>query len=112
MRWATAEEGNWSLRQGAADRNDPQVWLKLDKQRQRQSRWRWSLLGLGLFLTAIAALILIGDRCPAGVRLGAAARGRCRCSPGSGVRRTGRSPTGCPRSKRYRKLTADLVRRA
>ncbi|MFC5822490.1 hypothetical protein, partial [Nonomuraea insulae] len=33
LHWATAEEGNWALRQYAADRNDPETWLKLDKQR-------------------------------------------------------------------------------
>ncbi|MFI7109686.1 cell division protein FtsK [Nonomuraea sp. NPDC050227] len=111
LHWATAEEGNWALRQYAADRNDPEMWLKLDKQRQRQSRWRWSVV-LALTITALAGLLvfLVADL-PGWARLGTlvlavpllARAGRPADSP-----ITDRVSDG----PRYRKLTAELVRRA
>ena len=33
VRWASAEEGNWHLRQQAANSNDPATWLALDARR-------------------------------------------------------------------------------
>jgi S-DNA-T family DNA segregation ATPase FtsK/SpoIIIE len=45
LRWATAEEGNWSLRQAAANSNDAHTWMTLDRHRQKQATWRWPLLG-------------------------------------------------------------------
>src|SRR6185437_15195815 len=36
IRWASAEQGNWHLRQAAADRDDAGTWLALDARRQRQ----------------------------------------------------------------------------
>jgi S-DNA-T family DNA segregation ATPase FtsK/SpoIIIE len=61
LHWATAEEGNWSLRQGAASTNDAGTWLALDARRMRQSRWRWWVVGFGalvLFIAATAGRIL------------------------------------------------------
>jgi S-DNA-T family DNA segregation ATPase FtsK/SpoIIIE len=111
LHWATAEEGNWALRQYAADRNDPETWLKLDKQCQRQSRWRWSVV-LALSIVALVGLLafLVGDM-PGWLRLGAlvlvvpllARAGRPADNP-----ITDRVSDG----PRYRKLTAELVRRA
>ncbi|HEX5543604.1 MAG TPA: cell division protein FtsK [Micromonospora sp.] len=57
LRWAMAEEGNWHLRQQAANRNDPHTWLQLDRVRERQSRWRWWVLAGGLL--ALIALVLV-----------------------------------------------------
>jgi S-DNA-T family DNA segregation ATPase FtsK/SpoIIIE len=109
-RWATAEEGNWALRQAAADRGDAETWIRLDRARQRQTTVRWpivivlfvaGLLGLWLVLygpvpplpraAAVVALVLVCARA-----------GRPADRPITGrVRQSGR----------YRKLTADLVRR-
>ncbi|HUR02505.1 MAG TPA: cell division protein FtsK [Nonomuraea sp.] len=111
LHWATAEEGNWALRQYAANRNDAERWLKLDKQRQRQSRWRWTILFV-LGITALIGLLvgLFAD-VPGWVRLTAlvvsvpllARAGRPADNPITD--RVSEAP-------RYRKLTAELVRRA
>ncbi len=55
MRWASAEDGNWGLRQHAATSNDASTWLALDARRQRQARWRWPLL----VTAAVAALVAV-----------------------------------------------------
>ncbi|NRQ35770.1 cell division protein FtsK [Nonomuraea sp. NN258] len=113
LRWATAEDGNRALRQAAADRNDPATWLRLDKQRERQSRWRWSVLLLAALLTgaAVAAVLALEIRIPdeawwallaASLPLLARA-GRPEDKPITD--RVSHGP-------RYRKLTAELVRRA
>ncbi|WP_433208073.1 cell division protein FtsK [Dactylosporangium sp. CS-047395] len=109
LHWATAEEGNWALRQAAASRGDADTWLKLDARRQRQSSWRWWLLlfaVLGLVAAGIvlalgplwwryAALVLVA---PILARVGRPADKPL----------TDRVVEG----NRYRKLTAELVRRA
>jgi S-DNA-T family DNA segregation ATPase FtsK/SpoIIIE len=59
VRWASADEGNWQLRQAAAQRNDPDTWLKLDRTRERQSRWRWWLVA---GLTAVLAVVVLVAR--------------------------------------------------
>ncbi|MEV0619322.1 cell division protein FtsK [Nonomuraea sp. NPDC050404] len=113
LRWATAEDGNRALRQAAADHNDPATWLRLDKQRERQSRWRWSVLLLAALLTgaSVAAVLALQVSIPdqawwallaASVPLLARA-GRPADKP-----ITDRVSDG----PRYRKLTAELVRRA
>lgn len=58
LRWATAEEGNWHLRQGAANGNDAGTWLALDARRMRQSRWRWWVIAAGTLV--VAAVIAVG----------------------------------------------------
>lgn len=112
LRWATAEQGNRELRQAAADHNDPATWLRLDKQRERQSRWRWLVLLLAALLTgaSVAAVLALEVSIPdtawwallaASVPL---------------LARAGR-PADKPitdhvsHGPRYRKLTAELVRR-
>ncbi|MBB6556989.1 cell division protein FtsK [Nonomuraea rubra] len=111
LHWATAEEGNWALRQYAADRNDPETWLKLDKQRQRQSRWRWWIL-IALAVTVLIGLLvfLLAD-IPTWARLLAVAVAvpvLARAGRPTDKPITDRVSTG----PRYRKLTAELVRRA
>lgn len=61
LRWATAEQGNWHLRQQAASRGDAEAWLKLDNARRRSASWRWWVVGfVALVLTlAVVALLTI-----------------------------------------------------
>jgi DNA segregation ATPase FtsK/SpoIIIE, S-DNA-T family len=110
VRWAAAEEGNYSLRQSAASRDDAATWLKLDMQRQQESRWRWFLVAFAT-VVGVPALAFASDAVPAvgwwftavvGIALLALA-GRPADRP-----ITDRVTEG----KAYRKLTAELVRRA
>jgi DNA segregation ATPase FtsK/SpoIIIE, S-DNA-T family len=110
LRWTMAEDGNYALRQAAASNNDPQAWLRLDMQRERQSRWRWSLLAVGL-VAAIVAIALAWSLLPAWARWLIVATAVLAFA------RAGR-PADRPitdrvtEAKAYRKLTAELVRRA
>lgn len=110
LRWASAEDGNYALRQAAATRDDPATWLRLDLQRQRQSRWRWSLL----VVTVIAAVIAtaIGSAmvpAPLMWLAGAVAVVLLARAGRPGDRPITDRVTD---AKAYRKLTAELVRRA
>lgn len=108
--WASAEEGNWQLRQHAATTNDREGWLKLEKVRASASRPRWFALLAAVTGIMIAALIVIYGPVPflvqavlvAGVVLVLARLGRP-----VDKRITDR----VSEKPRYRKLTADLVRR-
>jgi S-DNA-T family DNA segregation ATPase FtsK/SpoIIIE len=110
-RWASAEEGNWHLRQAAADKGDAAQWLALDARRQRQARWRWPVLLIGAVLLAVAAVLLAILPGMALWRLAALAAAVAIAA------RAGR-PADKPitdrvsQGKTYRKLTAELVRRA
>ncbi|MEQ4719374.1 cell division protein FtsK [Nonomuraea sp. B19D2] len=113
LRWASAEEGNWALRQAAADRSDPATWLKLDKQRERQARWRWSVLLLVSLLTgaSVATLLLLDVTVPEWARwalLAMLVPIMAHVGRPEDKRITDRVSHG----PRYRKLTAELVRRA
>ncbi|MFG2037324.1 cell division protein FtsK [Dactylosporangium sp. NPDC048998] len=109
LRWASAEEGNWALRQAAAQRGDADAWLKLDARRQRQSTWRWWVLGAAAAAMATGATVVaLGPEwwryAAAAVVVPVLARvGRPADKP-----LTDRVSEGT----RYRKLTAELVRRA
>jgi DNA segregation ATPase FtsK/SpoIIIE, S-DNA-T family len=110
LRWAMAEDGNYALRQAAASNNDPQAWLRLDMQRERQSRWRWSLLAVGL-VAAVVAIALAWSVLPAWVRwliVAAAVLAFARAGRPADRPITDR----VTEAKAYRKLTAELVRRA
>jgi len=110
IRWSTAEEGNWSLRQDAANRNDPGDWLKLDRQRQREAVWRTWVVGFTAVASLIAALVLVYGPVPTGARAVIVAALVVLAA------RVGR-PADRPIFERvtagtkYRKLTAELVRR-
>jgi S-DNA-T family DNA segregation ATPase FtsK/SpoIIIE len=110
-RWASAEEGNWHLRQAAADKGDAAQWLALDARRQRQARWRWPVLIGAAVLLALAAVLLALVPGLGPWRLLAAAAAVAVAA------RAGR-PADKPitdrvsQGKTYRKLTAELVRRA
>jgi DNA segregation ATPase FtsK/SpoIIIE, S-DNA-T family len=111
VRWATAEEGNWGLRQHAASRGDADTWLKLDRQRQQSAPWRWWALLAGAVGVIGGAVLLIAGPVPLvwrmlaglGIVLGAARLGRPADKPITDRVSEGRT---------YRKLTAELVRRA
>ncbi|MGW0506063.1 cell division protein FtsK [Micromonospora sp. NPDC003241] len=109
VRWAAAEEGNWHLRQAAASRGDADTWLKLDARRQRQSVWRWWVLAAGTAGTGTGVIVLAAGPSWWSAVAGAvvvpwlATRGRPADRP-----LTDRVSEGT----RYRKLTAELVRRA
>lgn len=110
-RWASAEEGNWHLRQAAADRGDAAQWLALDARRQRQARWRWPVLAVGAVVLAAGAAVLMIMPGLALWRLAALAAAVATAA------RAGR-PADKPitdrvsQGKTYRKLTAELVRLA
>jgi len=111
MRWATAEEGNWALRQAAANRGDAETWLRLDRQRQRQASWRWPLLIAVSLALLVAALVLVYGPVPAWWRWAAMA------AVVAALARRGRPADRAitdrvTEGKRYRKLTAEAVRRA
>ncbi|BCJ59744.1 hypothetical protein Jiend_31660 [Micromonospora endophytica] len=109
VRWAAAEEGNWHLRQAAASRGDADTWLKLDARRQRQSVWRWWVLAAATAGTGTGVIVLAAGPSWWSAVAGAvvvpwlATRGRPADRP-----LTDRVTEGT----RYRKLTAELVRRA
>ncbi|GIJ81425.1 DNA segregation ATPase FtsK/SpoIIIE, S-DNA-T family [Micromonospora phaseoli] len=109
LHWASAEEGNWHLRQAAATRGDADTWMKLDARRQRQTVWRWWVLAGGAGATVAGAIVLtLGPSWWRWVALTAvlpllATLGRPADKP-----LTDRVTEGT----RYRKLTAELVRRA
>ncbi len=110
VRWAMAEEGNFMLRQHAADRGDAETWLKLDRQRQRQSVWRWWVAAPTFLIVTVALILLITGVVPtmyqaltALIVVPLLARAGL---PGD-ARITDRVMQG----RTYRKLTAELVRR-
>ncbi|WP_436537176.1 cell division protein FtsK [Actinoplanes sp. HUAS TT8] len=109
LHWATAEEGNWHLRQAAAQRGEADVWLKLDARRQRQSSWRWWVLAFFAAAIVAGSITLYMGPLWWSIAAGAVAvpflatRGRPADKP-----LTDRVTEGT----RYRKLTAELVRRA
>ncbi len=110
LHWATAEEGNFTLRQAAAQRGEADVWLKLDARRQRQSTWRWWVLAMSAGLLAAGVLVILAGILPwwaewasiAGAVALLARLGRPDDKP-----ITDRVTEGT----RWRRLTADLVRR-
>lgn len=107
--WAMAEDGNWALRQNAATTGDASTWLKLDKQRQRQTVWRWWVLGAGLVAAVVGTVLL--ERSPWWAQALAVAvavpllavAGRPADKPITD--RVTKGPA-------FRKLTAEMVRRA
>lgn len=107
--WASAEEGNWHLRQDAANRNDASTWMSLDRVRERQSSWRWWVVAAGALLVAVALCVVLN--LPAWSRWAALA------TTMPVLARFGR-PIGKPITDRvyrgpvFRKLTADMTRKA
>jgi S-DNA-T family DNA segregation ATPase FtsK/SpoIIIE len=108
--WTTAETGNWTLRQDAANRNDAKTWLELDRHRQRQTSWRWWVTAAGMLTTLAAAGVLYSGLTPWWVKVPVLAGGLI------ALARYGR-PLDKPIIERtvvkarYRKLTAELTRK-
>ena len=109
-RWARAEQGNYELRQKAAETNDAYTWQALNKIRERESRGRmW-----GLALSALATLIVVTILAVTGLLIapilwaGLAALIAVTARAGRPVDKPilGRVATG----RRFTKLTGDLVR--
>lgn len=110
-RWASAEEGNWTLRNEAANRNDPEAWLRLDRARERHTRFRWCVLLAGTVAATVGVLYVVYGPVPAYAKwLLVAALVPVLARLGRPADRpiTDRVSAG----RRYRKLTAELVRRA
>jgi S-DNA-T family DNA segregation ATPase FtsK/SpoIIIE len=57
MRWASAEEGNYDLRQSAANRDDADTWLNLDARRMRQAKPRWALVLVVALALVVGVLV-------------------------------------------------------
>jgi DNA segregation ATPase FtsK/SpoIIIE, S-DNA-T family len=70
-RWASAEQGNWALRQHAATRGDADTWLKLDHARRRSAAWRWWVFGAGFLAAAALGALLLSPLFPLPVRVAA-----------------------------------------
>ncbi|WP_163572504.1 cell division protein FtsK [Fodinicola feengrottensis] len=110
LRWASAQEGNAPLRQWAADHNDPVTWLNLDRRRVDQSRFRWIVVVTGALAAVVGGIVFLYVPIPdlarwafyAVMALAFARSGRPADKPI--LDRVSQAP-------KYRKLTAELVRR-
>ncbi|WP_203708566.1 FtsK/SpoIIIE domain-containing protein [Asanoa iriomotensis] len=60
LHWATAEEGNWRLRQNAATTNDAHTWQALNRTRSREARGRWWALAAGVVAAIVGLFVLRG----------------------------------------------------
>ncbi|GAA2377310.1 cell division protein FtsK [Catellatospora methionotrophica] len=58
LRWASAEEGNWGLRQHAASKADAYTWQALNRTRSKESKPRWMLLGAASLAMGVGAKVL------------------------------------------------------
>jgi S-DNA-T family DNA segregation ATPase FtsK/SpoIIIE len=111
VRWATAEEGNWSLRQHAANRNDAETWLKLDRTRERQARWRWLVVLGAAAVLAVGLALLLSPWAPWWVRwatLVGVVPALARLGRPADKPITDRVTTG----PRFTRLTGEMVRQA
>jgi S-DNA-T family DNA segregation ATPase FtsK/SpoIIIE len=109
--WAMAERHNFDLRQAAADHNDADTWMKLDARRQRQARWRWTLVLTLLVVVVVAVCVLTFAPIPDLYRwltVALAVPLLARAGRPADKPITDRVTAG----RAYRKLTAELVRRA
>jgi len=68
-RWVRAEDGNFELRQKAAEANDAYTWQALNKVRARESRGRLWGLGLAALAVTVILAILLATGVLSGVRL-------------------------------------------
>lgn len=58
IHWASAEEGNWNLRQHAATSNDAYTWQALNRTRSKEARGRWWLVIPATLVLALVLLVL------------------------------------------------------
>lgn len=116
LHWATAEEGNWGLRQNAANTNDAFTWQALNKTRSRESKARWWALGAGAAAictagTALAVAEYLGEVMPA-VGWYATATGAALLLARAGRPADRRITDRVSNRPPFVKLTADMVRQA
>jgi S-DNA-T family DNA segregation ATPase FtsK/SpoIIIE len=110
--WAAAEEGNFSLRQHAANTNDAHTFLALNKTRAKESSARWWVLAL-IGAPAMGALLVawVMDLVPSGAWEAAAVLAVPLLA------RLGRPADKAiidrvAHGRRFTKLTAEMVREA
>jgi S-DNA-T family DNA segregation ATPase FtsK/SpoIIIE len=112
LRWASAEEGNWRLRQHAADTGDAHTWQALNRTRSKEARGRWWALAAGTVTAAVGlfALAASGFVTPPAAWLALAALVLVLARAGRPADKpiTDRVANG----PRFTKLTADMVRSA
>jgi DNA segregation ATPase FtsK/SpoIIIE, S-DNA-T family len=60
IHWASAEEGNWNLRQHAASSNDAYTWQALNRTRSKEARGRWWLVIPATLVLAVTLMVLAG----------------------------------------------------
>jgi S-DNA-T family DNA segregation ATPase FtsK/SpoIIIE len=58
LHWASAEEGNWRLRQHAATTNDAHTWQALNRTRSKEARGRWWAVVAAVVALLVAACVL------------------------------------------------------
>ena len=58
LHWASAEEGNWRLRQHAATTNDAHTWQALNRTRSREARGRWWVVVAAVVALLVGACVL------------------------------------------------------
>src|SRR5260221_1070184 len=109
--WAPADHGNHALRQAAADKNDAKTWMQLDAKRQRQAVARWWIVAFGGAGAVLVAFLLAMGVLPAwwGWAMLAAS---IPLLTGFGRPADRRVTDRVREAQVYRKLTAELVRRA
>ncbi|MEV4411406.1 cell division protein FtsK [Catellatospora sp. NPDC049609] len=112
LRWASAEEGNWQLRQHAADRNDPHTWQALNRTRAKESKPRWMLLGAATTATGVGAAVLSASQAlpPVGWYAAAAAAVTLAAQAGKPADRP--ITDRVSNTPRFTRLTAEQVRAA
>jgi hypothetical protein len=65
IHWASAEEGNWNLRQHAATSNDAYTWQALNRTRSKEARGRWWLVIPAALVLAVTLMVLTATDAPA-----------------------------------------------
>jgi S-DNA-T family DNA segregation ATPase FtsK/SpoIIIE len=112
IHWASAEEGNWNLRQHAATTNDAYTWQALNRTRAKESRGRWWLVIPAALVLTITLLVLAGSGTVPSLGWWAALAGLT-----VAMARVGR-PIDTPivdrvsNGPKFTKLTAEMVRSA
>ncbi|WP_344088956.1 cell division protein FtsK, partial [Luedemannella helvata] len=112
LRWTTAEEGNWQLRQHAANTNDAYTWQSLNRTRSKEARGRWWVVIPALLAVLIGLIVAyMTDAVPWWGWYAALAALAVVCA------RAGRPPDKpitdrVTNGRRFTRLTADMVRTA
>jgi S-DNA-T family DNA segregation ATPase FtsK/SpoIIIE len=61
LHWAAAEEGNFNLRQHAANTNDAFTWQALNRTRAKEAKGRWWLVGAATVAAVIGLAVLMAS---------------------------------------------------